>query len=470
MSCLCANQVQPSATAPDPTKHVSFQLGMVLGVDDLNQEYAYHAERLRWTTRDLVGYGTAWGLRVSARDDGPPRGPEIVIAPGVAINPRGQLIRVAPTQCASLNDWLAARTDDVVKRRLPTSNPNVFDLPLYVVVSYRDCQTDPVPIAGEPCRSEGDSTKPSRTADDFLLELTFDPPPQQEEDADREFVQWLRSHIAVTEDAGASLTIGQFLDGLRAAADAAAAPMVSPPPGPQPVLIEASPPSGLSVPASAVPDYLRAALRLWVTELRPRWRPNWLGDKGGCTGGGGLAATDQGNQVLLAALTVPIVPPGLGAAGFTVTSAADVVIAEDARPLLLPTRLLEELLIVDNGGGAPGLGGPVVVAAGVVNGNGSANGRSTVSGLRVLSAAGTASATELKLAFNTYINPPTSGGPQYIVKTTPWPSGPAINNLCVSFGGFQSDGFLLELSADGGPLSAPQLNGLQLMVEVSQYS
>jgi hypothetical protein len=466
MSCFAASLVQPSAAAPDPTKHVSYQLGMVLGVDDLTQEFSYHAERLRWTTRDLLGYGTAWGLRVSTRDDGPPRGPEVVVSSGVAVSPRGQLIRVAPTQCASLNDWMAARTDDIVKRSLPTGSPNVFDLPLYVVASYRECLTDPVPIAGEPCRSETDSTAPSRVTDDFLLQLSFDPPPQQEEDAVREFVQWLRAHILVTNSATASLTVAQFLDAIRATAAAAAEPIASPPPGPAPVLGETSPPTLLAVPASQLPDYLRAVLRLWVTELRPLWRPSWLGDKSGCAGGV-LAATDQGNQVLLAALTVPIVPPGLGASGFTVTSAADVVISEDARPFLLQTRLLQELLLVETV--APGAAGPIVAAAGVLNANGSSNGRSSVNDLQVVSTASGGSATQLKLAFTGYAPPPSAGGPQYVVKATAWPSGPAVGNLTVTFAGFAADGLLLAVSANGGPLTGPQLANLQLMVEVSQY-
>jgi hypothetical protein len=470
MSCFCASLVQPSAASQDPTKHVSYQLGMVLGVDDLNQEFAYTAERLRWTTRDLLGYGTAWGLAVTTRDAGAPRGPEVVVTSGVGVSPRGQLIRVAPTQCAGINDWLAARTDDVTKRRLPTSDPNVFDLPLYVVLSYRECLTDPVPIAGEPCRTEGDSTKPSRAADDFLLELAFDPPPQQEEDAVREFLQWLRTHIMVTSSGSPSLTVDQFLDRIRAAADAAAAPTASPPPGPAPILAETSPPALLTVPQNLLGDYLRAVLRLWVTELRPRWRPSWLGDKQGCAAGGVLAATDQGNQLLLAALTVPIVPPGLGAAGFTVTAAADVEVDQASRPLLLSTRLMQELIGAGTGpstGG--GGGGPGVVASGIVNASATASARAALNGLRALTTSGGGAATELKLTFNGYTSPPSTGGPQYIVKVTPWVSGPlAIPNLTVTFGGFLVDGFVLEISSDGGPLTAPQVPNVQLMVEVSQ--
>ena len=43
---------------PDPTKHVNYTLGMILGVDEFTQEFAYLSERDRWAVRDLAGYGT----------------------------------------------------------------------------------------------------------------------------------------------------------------------------------------------------------------------------------------------------------------------------------------------------------------------------------------------------------------------------------------------------------------------------
>src|SRR5438093_10069693 len=90
---------------PDPSKHVNYTLGMVLGVDDFTQEFAYLAGRDQWLARDLLGYGTVSGLDVTIRTDA--RGREVFVAPGVAVNPRGQLIRVNFAQCAYLKPWLA---------------------------------------------------------------------------------------------------------------------------------------------------------------------------------------------------------------------------------------------------------------------------------------------------------------------------------------------------------------------------
>src|SRR4030081_1398325 len=96
----------PDTMAPDPSKRVNYTLGMLLGVDDFNQEYAYLAGRDQWMARDLLGYGTISGLRVTL--DHPAKGPRVSVSAGSALSPRGKMICVKPAQCAYLNDWLSA--------------------------------------------------------------------------------------------------------------------------------------------------------------------------------------------------------------------------------------------------------------------------------------------------------------------------------------------------------------------------
>src|SRR5262245_66267322 len=95
MSCSCFSSNTNSMTVaePNPAKHVNFNLGMVLGVDDFTQEFAYLSGRDQWLARDLIGYGTVNGLQVDIE------GLEVVVQPGVALSPAGQLIRVPATQC-----------------------------------------------------------------------------------------------------------------------------------------------------------------------------------------------------------------------------------------------------------------------------------------------------------------------------------------------------------------------------------
>ena len=101
MSCSCFSSHTNSMTVaePNPAKHVNFNVGMVLGVDDFTQEFAYLSGRDQWLARDLIGYGTVRGLNVRMEVDAI-KGPRVVVEPGVAVNPRGQLICVPAAQCA----------------------------------------------------------------------------------------------------------------------------------------------------------------------------------------------------------------------------------------------------------------------------------------------------------------------------------------------------------------------------------
>lgn len=97
MSSFVSQVAIPDVTPPDPTKHVNYNLGMVLGVDDFRQEFAYLSGRDKWMVRELIGYGTACGLRVTVEADGTTgKGLRVEVAPGVAVSPQGQMIRVTP--------------------------------------------------------------------------------------------------------------------------------------------------------------------------------------------------------------------------------------------------------------------------------------------------------------------------------------------------------------------------------------
>src|SRR5947209_20509430 len=103
--------VHSAARAPvaplDPHKHVNYAMGMVLGVDDFNQEFTYLAGRDQWLARELLGYGTLSGLQVSAEEES--EGPRVFVEAGVALSPRGQLIRVPVKQCPHLATWLTSQ-------------------------------------------------------------------------------------------------------------------------------------------------------------------------------------------------------------------------------------------------------------------------------------------------------------------------------------------------------------------------
>lgn len=486
MSCDFVDAPATPGVAPDPTKHVNYTLGMVLGADDFGQEFAYHAERDRWAARDLCGYGTLWGLRVGVE-----RGAEVVVnvAPGAALTPRGHLVRVAPAQCASLDAWLR---NHAAEPRLQA--PPGQRLRLWVSLGYRACLSDERPVPGEPCRGETDMLKPSRVTDWFELKLDLDPPVQQEEAEVRAFVRWLGDHVVTDDQASLSITPAQF-------ADAVVAGFAPEEPGGSGGL-----PGGgdwsepLVVPAAEHGDYLRAAFEAWTTRIRPRRRPDFLGSVHACSGTTSPQENPDGDRILLAALDLVLDrKPGDTAWGI---QGKPEVLTED-RPILLASRLLQEWVlcggIASGGAGGPGIAlaprllrsvapamppvappatppaapaaGYVVVAAGHVT---PAEPTPTLGGLRVAKVLGDGA---LLLTFDGLVVPRPKGT-QYVVKALPAPAeepARAKESLTVSFGGYRNaargapDGFVLRIRDGGVLLPRARLEGLGLQVEVCRF-
>jgi hypothetical protein len=326
-----------AAPAPDPTKHVNYSYGMVLGVDDLTQEFAYHSERDRWMMRDTIGYGTLSGLGVSIGKD-KNGDAEVRVAPGTALTPRGQLVCVSPLQCANLVKWLAFEKNRLAVRE-QLRREHAGGLRLYLVLCYRDCPTDTVPIPGEPCRTEQEATAPSRLKDDFKLELRLSPPAQTEEDALREFIKWLNEHVEFAGGHDDSTGIDEFIKRLRAAAREQQHAHESPPDSPPDSMLDSpldSPPDVMRVNPLDACRFFRAAFRLWVTELRPLWRPSCFALANTCADMSKREADDD--CLLLAELYIPLNADG------RLDAANDVEIDEERRPFVVHLRMLQEWL------------------------------------------------------------------------------------------------------------------------------
>ena len=323
--CAPTNTPGPGAAATDSCKRVNYTLGMLMGVDDFVQEQVYNGSRRRELAREVLGYGTVHGLDVIVEADGD-KGPRLRVTPGMAWLPSGTPVCVDSDQCANLNGWLAANAA-AVQGAISGSPPAIS---LYVVLSYVQCLTDNVPIPGEPCRSDDELMQASRIADSFKLELRLAPPAQREEDALRDFVQWLVSLPLVPTSP--PLDEAGFIEQLRAAAQDWLHPS-SPP---------LSPPSPLSdymagvAPAGTSEALFRTALRLWTTELRPLWMA-----RADCScNAPPIPPLDD--AVLLAQLDIT-----LSGSGGQVSDqgTAPVAIDESRRPILLSLRMVQELIL-----------------------------------------------------------------------------------------------------------------------------
>jgi len=440
---------QPCLQKLDPQKRVNYTFGMVLGVDEFNQQATYLIGKDQSQYRLAHGYGTICGLKVSVS---PSPDLEVQVSTGVAINPRGQEIHVRQLMCAHLNDWLTANQSALQELY---GNPP-FSLSLCVVLGYRACPTDTVPVPGQPCRTQQDSMAASRIADSFQLKLCINAEPvagspssppnavslaglcyapnQTEEQAIRRLGQLL--HRIRISDLPSSITAAELLALVRQVGtetDTMGSPSLSSPP------YDDSP---IDIATTDAREFLRTALLVWVTEVRP----TLMAKASGCN----CCAPDE-DSVLLADLD------------FTVSGAWQVVgavnIDQARRPYLLESRLLQEWFLSQGESG--GAVGSNVAAAGVFRfvGTQAIPAGPTVNGLKVtLIAAGTYFLNWSGPA--PYLNPDVSSPPRisYIVKGTamgPAPPSAAVSFQVVGFfdqgiqvaiGGKGATGFMVEIS------------------------
>jgi hypothetical protein len=429
------------SVAPDPAKRVNFVQGLVLGVDELTQESAYLANRAESLARDLLGYGTVMGLRVSRETRA--NAAAIVVGAGTALSPRGRPIHVTMPQALVLNEWLDARRNELVFHLVPgAGSPPGDHLKVFVVLSYHQCATDNQPGPGEPCRTDEIPHVYTRLADDFRLELRFDAPDQRDDDAVREFVAWLRL-VEFVEGGVVTATLDDFLKALRAAAIL----------GSPPDLVLASPPEPIRIHVADAPDFLRAAFGVWTTELKPLWRT--------------LAPDDD--AVLLAEVDLPVRAAPNGR--WTVDNPARIALHEERRPYLVPLRLMQEFGLSMHPAITSGRAQPTpfsVVATGIITGDptNTTHRRPVFNGLNVAAVANGV----VSISFDGYEQPSPQGDFQYIVKAmSGLRAGTAVPTV-INIGGFDAKSIRLNVvGANGTAVPIAELRLLELTIEVMRY-
>ena len=171
-------QCVPVATgALTPDQRVNYLFGLVLGVDEFQQEDLYFRERDERANRTLHGYGTTVGLDVTAdRPEAAPDDVEVKVSRGVLVDQPGRSVVIPTAQCARVGAWIAAQEEAAAAEEKPPPreplSPRATSL----------CTSSPIRTfvptgsgaAGKPCGSDT-STAPS---DCGLVEyrLPLEPP------------------------------------------------------------------------------------------------------------------------------------------------------------------------------------------------------------------------------------------------------------------------------------------------------
>jgi hypothetical protein len=303
----------------DPNQRVRYPLGIVLGVDEFEQEQAYFLGRGRQHNRVQHGYGTVYGLKLSAEEH------KVRVTPGLAVDPRGRVIELTRDICGDLDVWLGSAEN---RKKLGTGNG---PFRLYVTLGYRECLTNKVPIPGAPCRSEEDTMDFSRITELSCLKFATVPPPAVEAEGERRLARLL-SRIQISDSGFDFLDEEEMAGCVRSLIEAG--PASSPPSSPPDSLLSSPPGGPLLVRPENAERVMQAACRTWTTEVRPV-----LLDEAKR-----LMKTAEGSdRILLGWVDFTVTIDNKVAAGLTI-DAPDPDPDGPERPWLLHTRLLQELM------------------------------------------------------------------------------------------------------------------------------
>lgn len=309
-----------ATVALDPAKRVRYSFGLVLGVDEFRQEQYHVQAKFRRHHRYLHGAGTVWGLKVNVPVPATPAELEVQVEPGLAVSAGGYEIHVPSRMCARLPAWLAR--NEAALTQVFGAAP--YPLSLCVVLCYRECETDTVPIPGEPCRSDDDVMAPSRITETFELKLCVDAPMSSPpvalpptlgacpihtpaERAEVEFGGFLH-RIEVTTGLG-TLTAEALRAEVLRLGDVIALDSGSPPSSGPTLLVR--------------PEHLELVVRTWAVEVLPQLQP-----------APSNGSDEWARCVFLARLDFQVGPGN--------TAIGPVTVDEAGRPVLLATRHLQE--------------------------------------------------------------------------------------------------------------------------------
>lgn len=184
--------LEADAAFKDSLKRVSYQPGMLLGLEATRTEQDYHRRSLNRHSYWLHGSGTVAGLRVSAKGDDPgddttQSRTRLLVSPGIGVDGLGREISVAEPYCIDLGAWLTTQYEDSETDRwgalirdgyeqTEIDGETVDLLWLKVTMRYQENPSGLQPVLGVEVNAGTDPVKPSRLQDGVLFELVAERP------------------------------------------------------------------------------------------------------------------------------------------------------------------------------------------------------------------------------------------------------------------------------------------------------
>lgn len=169
-----------------PLKRVSYQPGMLLGLEATRAEQEYHRRHLNRHSYWLHGSGTVAGLRISAKGDDPGDDTtqariRLLVSPGIGVDGLGREITVQEPYCIDLGAWLTTQYQDKESDRWGALIRDGYDegsnlLWLKVTMRYQENPSGLQPVMATDVNAGTDPVEPSRLQDGVLFELVAERP------------------------------------------------------------------------------------------------------------------------------------------------------------------------------------------------------------------------------------------------------------------------------------------------------
>lgn len=173
-------------------KRVSYQPGMLLGLEATRAEQEYHRRHQNRHNYWLHGSGTVAGLRVSAKGDDPGDDTtrsrtRLMVSPGIGVDGLGREITVAEPYCIDLGAWLSSQYEDKENdswnalirdgyEQVSVNGETLDLLQLKVTMRYQEHPSGLQPVLATGVNAGTDPVQPSRLKDGVLFELVAERP------------------------------------------------------------------------------------------------------------------------------------------------------------------------------------------------------------------------------------------------------------------------------------------------------